>query len=98
MIAGIRPFESYFSSSRGRDIGRSLPVRHIEDVVQVGAEETRVEVEGNAEGAPLVVLAHGAGGDMDSKTILKLRDELLSRNLSVARFNFLYKQQKKSLP
>jgi uncharacterized protein len=53
-------------------------------------------VEGH--GDVLVILAHGAGTGMDGKTLLRLRDELLGRGLRVARFDFPYRRQGKSLP
>jgi predicted alpha/beta-hydrolase family hydrolase len=56
----------------------------------------RVEIEGT--GSTLLVLAHGAGGDMDSRTMLKLRDLFVERGLKVARFNFLYKEEGRAMP
>ena len=64
-----------------------------------------IEVTGGAvslaqegEGRTLVVLAHGAGGNLDSKNILRLRNLLLEQGVSVARFNFLYREQKRGIP
>ncbi len=65
-------------------------------MIEIGNEQTEVELEG--AGDALVVLAHGAGASMDGKLVLKLRDALVEQGFSVARFNFLYKQQRKSLP
>ncbi|MEZ0325309.1 MAG: alpha/beta fold hydrolase [Fimbriimonas sp.] len=65
-------------------------------LIEIGAEATELVVEGS--GDRLVVLAHGAGANMDGKLLLRLRDTLLQHGLVVARFNFLYKQQGKSIP
>jgi len=51
-----------------------------------------------SESRGLYVLAPGAGGNMDSKTILKLRDGFLGIGLDVARFDFYYKREGKSIP
>jgi hypothetical protein len=39
------------------------------------------------------VCAHGAGGNMNDRGMLKLAEELHSRGLSVVRFNFMYKER-----
>jgi uncharacterized protein len=39
------------------------------------------------------VCAHGAGGSMNDRGMIKLAEELHSRGLSVVRFNFLYKEK-----
>ena len=44
------------------------------------------------------VCAHGAGGNMNDRGMLKLAEELHSRQLSVVRFNFLYKEKKSGRP
>jgi len=38
------------------------------------------------------VCAHGAGGSMNDRGMIKLAEELHSRGLSVVRFNFMYKE------
>lgn len=67
--------------------------------------EFRVELPGGSvsvatdgDGDKLVVLGHGAGSSLDSKTVLRLRDLLLKCEVRVARFNFLYREQHKSIP
>jgi predicted alpha/beta-hydrolase family hydrolase len=65
-------------------------------LIDVGEAQTTLAVEGESD--TLIVLAHGAGSNMEGKLLLKLRDVLLSEGFAVARFNFLYKQQGKSLP
>jgi uncharacterized protein len=64
--------------------------------ISVDGEVTRAHVD--SAGPDLLILAHGAGTDMKGKTILALKDEFVRRGISVARFNFLYKQQGKSIP
>ncbi|HSI72564.1 MAG TPA: alpha/beta fold hydrolase [Fimbriimonas sp.] len=64
--------------------------------VEISGEITRLEIDGSSE--KVVVLAHGAGANMDGKLLLKLRDTLVEHGFRVARFNFLYKEQGKSLP
>jgi predicted alpha/beta-hydrolase family hydrolase len=39
------------------------------------------------------VCAHGAGGSMNDRGMIKLAEELHSRGLSVVRFNFMYKEK-----
>ncbi len=45
-----------------------------------------------------VMLAHGAGGNMNQKTVLSLRDAIQAAGASVVRFNFLYKELGRGLP
>ena len=53
-----------------------------------------------AEGASraVFVFAHGAGGNMSDRAMLAAAAELRRRGLDVARFNFLYKEQKRGRP
>jgi len=44
-------------------------------------------------GAPLFVCAHGAGSDMSHRSMSRLAAALLERGISVARFNFPYREQ-----
>jgi predicted alpha/beta-hydrolase family hydrolase len=53
-------------------------------------------VDGEAD--TLVVLAHGAGAGMDARHMLRLTNLLQACGASVARFNFLYKEQGKGIP
>lgn len=57
-----------------------------------------MHIEMDGDGDTLVMLAHGAGGSMSAKTILKLRDLLVEKGLRVARFNFLYKEEGRNMP
>ena len=43
--------------------------------------------------APLFVFAHGAGGDMKHRGVARLAALLLERGISVARFNFPYREK-----
>ena len=63
--------------------------------VQVGADET-VAVHDPADGEgrrAVFVCAHGAGGHMDDRGMLAVRDALRARGLDVVRFNFPYRQK-----
>ena len=62
------------------------------------AGESTVGVLESGSREEIIVLAHGAGTDMNGGSLRAIRDELLGRGFWVARFNFLYKQQKRSLP
>lgn len=52
----------------------------------------------SGDGVTACVLAHGAGTDMNGRTLLKLEAILLALDLTVVRFNFPYKARGKSLP
>jgi predicted alpha/beta-hydrolase family hydrolase len=49
-------------------------------------------------GSTVVILAHGAGSHMEHKTIEWLASLVRSDDVSVARFNFLYRVRGKSMP
>lgn len=68
--------------------------------VPVGDAQTTVVLDTAAGGGPRVVFvaAHGAGGNRDDRSMLKLRDEMVSRGLDVVRFNFLYKEKGSGRP
>lgn len=55
------------------------------------------ELEG-PEGGPLLVLAHGAGGDMRTPLFDGIADGLASRGVATLRFNFPYKEQGRRAP
>jgi predicted alpha/beta-hydrolase family hydrolase len=46
-----------------------------------------------AEGKALFVAAHGAGSDMNHRSMLKLSEVLRGRGFDVVRFNFLYREK-----
>jgi predicted alpha/beta-hydrolase family hydrolase len=68
--------------------------------IEVGSEETSAVFEPAESGAdsPLFVCAHGAGGNMDDRSIVALAKVLGSRGLSIVRFNFLYREKKSGRP
>jgi predicted alpha/beta-hydrolase family hydrolase len=68
--------------------------------VPVGAEETSAVFEPaeSGPGAPLFVCAHGAGGNMNDRSITALTKVLRARGLSTVRFNFLYREKKSGRP
>ena len=59
--------------------------------------EWRVTVGGEQTTA-VFVFAHGAGGQMNDRGMLQTAAALVSRGLSVVRFNFLYKEKKSGRP
>jgi predicted alpha/beta-hydrolase family hydrolase len=68
--------------------------------VSVGGEETSAVSEtasGSEEGAVLI-LAHGAGGNMNDRSVASTANALRARGFGVVRFNFLYKEKKSSRP
>jgi predicted alpha/beta-hydrolase family hydrolase len=67
--------------------------------VKVGAEETSAIFDpADTPGAPLVVCAHGAGGNLNDRGLVQLSNALRSHGLSVVRFNFLYRERKSGRP
>lgn len=68
--------------------------------VQVGAEETGALYEGPTEGQlrGVYVLAHGAGGNMETRNLLREAGILRAHGLGVVRFNFLYRAARRSYP
>ena len=61
--------------------------------VPVGAEQTTAAWDTAVPGPRDVVFlcAHGAGGHMEDRSILALRDAFLPRGFGMIRFNFLYR-------
>lgn len=68
--------------------------------VAVGKEETTAIFEPAATGEQGVVFvcAHGAGGNMQDRSITQTAAMLRSRGIGVVRFNFLYKERKSGRP
>jgi predicted alpha/beta-hydrolase family hydrolase len=67
--------------------------------VKVGEAETSAVYEpASGDERAVFVCAHGAGGSMNDRSMLKLAEVLRARGLSVVRFNFLYKEKKSSRP
>ena len=68
--------------------------------VSVGEDETSAiyEPADDSTGRVVFVCAHGAGGNMNDRAMIKLAETLRSRGLSVVRFNFLYREKKSGRP
>ena len=68
--------------------------------VTVGGEQTTAVFEpaATATDGAVFVFAHGAGGQMNDRGMLQTAAALVSRGLSVVRFNFLYKEKKSGRP
>jgi len=68
--------------------------------VAVGADETAAAFDPPATDAngAVVLCAHGAGGHMNDRAVLAVRDALCARGFGVVRFNFLYKARGSSRP
>ena len=60
--------------------------------------EVSVAIDGDPTSSPLVVLAHGAGADMNSGFMERFAGGLAERDCAVARFNFLYTERGKKAP
>jgi predicted alpha/beta-hydrolase family hydrolase len=68
-------------------------------IVAVGDAQTTAELDAPDRASPTVfVCAHGAGGDMSDRGMLQIAAELVRRDLSVVRFNFLYKEKRTGRP
>ena len=63
--------------------------------ISVDGEETSAVLEPaiDAQGKALFVAAHGAGSDMNHRSMLKLSEVLRGRGFDVVRFNFLYREK-----
>src|SRR5688500_4843981 len=86
---------------RPRSIGASGPLeagiglaRLREDVavekVPTSAGDVSLAVDGDAGRAPLLVLGHGAGANMDSDFMVDIGSGLVEAGVATARFNFGY--------
>lgn len=67
--------------------------------VKVGAEETSALYDPAANnGGALFVFAHGAGGNMNDRSVVATARALNQRGIATVRFNFLYKEKKSGRP
>jgi predicted alpha/beta-hydrolase family hydrolase len=67
--------------------------------VKVGETETSAVFEpADGKERAVFVCAHGAGGNMNDRSMLNLAKVLRAQGLSVVRFNFLYKEKKSRSP
>jgi predicted alpha/beta-hydrolase family hydrolase len=54
--------------------------------------------EGAKTGSTAAVIAHGAGGNMDTPSLKGLQDRLASSGVAAVRFNFLYSERGRKTP
>ena len=68
--------------------------------ISVGAEIVSATLEPASSGAsaPLLVLAHGAGGHMADRGMLALSATLAALDLNIVRFNFVYREKASARP
>jgi predicted alpha/beta-hydrolase family hydrolase len=68
--------------------------------IAIDSEETAAifETASTAGDKALFVCAHGAGGHMDDRGMVKLAEVLLARGFDLVRFNFLYRVKGSSRP
>ena len=68
--------------------------------VDVAGEQTTVAWDPPVTGAArhVFVCAHGAGGQMNDRSMLAVRDALTAEGLGVVRFNFLYRAKGSARP
>jgi predicted alpha/beta-hydrolase family hydrolase len=68
--------------------------------ISVDGEEASAVLEPaiGAEGKALFVAGHGAGSDMNHRSMLKLSEVLRGRGFDVVRFNFLYREKGSRAP
>jgi uncharacterized protein len=66
---------------------------------RIEIQSSRGTVSGEwTDGAPTVVVAHGAGNDMDSPLLVGFTDGLQDEGIGSLRFNFPYKEQGRRAP
>jgi uncharacterized protein len=68
--------------------------------VSVGDAETSAVYEAATDGEQraVFVCAHGAGGNMNDRSVLSTANAMRARGFGVVRFNFLYKEKKSGRP
>ena len=66
--------------------------------VEVGTDTTTLAFDPDASSDVAFVCAHGAGGNMNDRSMLALAKILGDRGMSVVRFNFLYKEKQSGRP
>jgi predicted alpha/beta-hydrolase family hydrolase len=60
--------------------------------------EASVDVAQGKKKGSVAILAHGAGGNMDTPSIRELQSRLASAGVTAVRFNFLYTEKKRKSP
>lgn len=73
-----------------------VAIRSADGVKELG--EVTVAVARPRAARATAVMAHGAGGDMNSRLLLDLQERLVKRSLAVVRFNFLYTENGRRAP
>jgi predicted alpha/beta-hydrolase family hydrolase len=68
----------------------------VSDGDQVSALVTRSEGRDRVRG--VVILGHGAGGDMTDASLVAVHDAIVAMGLAVVRFRFLYREQGRKAP
>jgi predicted alpha/beta-hydrolase family hydrolase len=66
--------------------------------VEVETDTTTLAFDPDASSDVVFVCAHGAGGNMNDRSMLALARTLGDRGMNVVRFNFLYKEKKSGRP
>ena len=66
--------------------------------VDVGTDTTTLAFDPDVKSDVVFVCAHGAGGNMNDRSMLALAKILGDRGMSVVRFNFLYKERNSGRP
>ena len=82
------------------DSARSEDASRQEWRIDVGNDKTSAVFEAATTGGngTVFVCAHGAGGHMADRSMLKLAEVFRGRGLDVVRFNFLYRERKSGRP
>jgi uncharacterized protein len=68
--------------------------------IDVGSESTSAAFDPADDGAGQIIFicAHGAGGNMNDRSVVQTANALCKRGIGVVRFNFLYKEKKSGRP
>jgi predicted alpha/beta-hydrolase family hydrolase len=66
--------------------------------IKTAAGKVSVALDGPERFDPLLLLAHGAGGDMNSAFMARIAAGLAERDVDVLRFNFAYSEKGKKTP
>ena len=69
-------------------------------IAQFGTVSVRIQVPAGAHSpaSPVVVLAHGAGNDMQAPLLVAVQHELAARGVRCVAFNFLYAELRRKAP
>jgi predicted alpha/beta-hydrolase family hydrolase len=72
----------------------------VEVIAEDGKElgEVSVSLARPARSKATAIIAHGAGGTMDTPSIVGVQEQLVANGVTAARFNFLYSEKAKRAP